>query len=361
MSSLVFFPPPAAPATLPHLKLFGDPSERVGPHSTLREAFEVHVLPRLDERSPATLVEYWTTLAHWERLTENGPVGWIDREAVKRFRQRLVDETCRHGRRKFQRSSATVNKIMRTLRAMIAPLWPADRHNPEGRGLVPYCGFPTPLPRQKRLPFVFSRRELSALYLSAEACRPTGGHRRSGLHLPILWRTALVLALNTGPRTWDLFALRWEDVRWDDFRYGAVFYRARKTAKLQRPPLNRVARAHLEHVRRLGLDHDWVFPGFRKHQAFYAAWRRICAQAGVRAPFEALRKTCSTWHDDLVPGVGAWLTGHAARGVNAEHYQDPTRRVLRAVYLLRNPREFRRGARRLARGEPSVYADEGTV
>lgn len=350
MSSVSLFPPPAAPpAKAPQLRLFGNHGDRVGSQSTLRQAFEVHVLPRLDERRPATLVEYWTLLAHWERLTENGPVGWIDREAVKQFRQRLIEETCRRGTKRYRRSPATVNKILRTFAALIAPLWPADRFNPDGKGLVPYFAFPQPLPRQKRLPFVFSRRELSALYLAAEACRPTGGHRRSGLHLPLLWRTAMAVALNTGPRTWDLFALRWEDVRWDDFRHGAVFYRARKTGKIQRPPLNRVARAHLEAVRRLELDADQVFPGFRKHKAFYAAWRRICARAGVQAPFEAFRKTCSTWHDDVLSGVGAWLTGHSVRGVNAEHYQDPTRRVLRAVYRLRNPLEFRRGARVLAR------------
>jgi integrase len=346
MQPLLPFPPPQ-PIPPPHLRLFGDETERVGPQSTLRECFTAFVLPDLDERTKATLDEYSSLLNHWEQLTRNGPVCSIEREMVKAFRKRLFNEPYKRGGKKHQRSPATVNKIMRTLAAAISPLWPADRHNPGGKGLVAFFAFPEPLPEQPTLPFVFSRKEMSALYLACDACRPTKGHRRSPLYDPRLWRAAIVLALNTGPRTWDLYQLRWPDVRFTDFKYGSVFYRARKTAKVQRPPLNRVARAHLEHLRSLRIDEEFVFPGFKKNKSFYAAWKRICAKAGVNADFEDFRKTCSTLHDDVVHGVGEWITGHGVRGVNAQNYQNPTRRIFRAVYGLKQPGEFRRGARAL--------------
>lgn len=324
------------------LRLFAGPATTATSASTLRECYQAFVVPELDDRAAATLVEYEITLTHWERLTPDGPVSAINRDAVKAFRRRLIETPFRRGQGKHKRSPATVNKILRTLSAIISPLWPADRMNPGGRALLPFFKLPEPLPRQKKLPFVFSRQVMSALYLGCDACRAQGGYHKTGLYHPFLWRTALVLALNTGPRTWDLFSLRWEDVRFQDFRHGSVFYQAVKTGKIQRPPLNRIARAHLERLRDLHLHAELVFPDFKKNKAFYAAWGRITAAAGVRAPFETFRKTCSTLHDDVFQGVGAWLTGHSVRGVNAENYQNPTGRVLKAVYALKNPLEFRR-------------------
>jgi integrase len=330
----------------PTLRLVHD-GPRVGPQSTLRDCWEVYVLPELDERTAATLREYHDTLALWERYTGNPPVEAINRETVKGFRQALMDKPFVRGRKRRKRSPETVNKHLRNLAAALSPLWPADRHNPGGKGFLPFFKFPTRLPRQKTLPFVFSLAQMTALYRAADACLVPGQHRRGGLYVPALWRLAFVLAFNTGPRTWDLFALRWEDVRWDDFRYGSVYYAARKTVKFQRPPLNRCSRTHLEYVQSLGLDADLVFPGFTKNDAFYRAWKRICATAGLQADFEDFRKTCSTLHDDVVPGVGAWLTGHEVHGVNAQNYQNPTRRVCNAVYRRKLPKGFVEGARAL--------------
>lgn len=327
-------------APLNSLRLFTGGVRMPTCESTLRQCFEALVEPELVDRAEATRVEYEISLTHWERMTPDLPVSQITRELLRQFRQKLIDTPFRQGSQKRARSPSTVNKIMRTLSATISPLWPADRMNPGGLGLIPFFRPLEPLKRQKKLPFVFSRKEMSALYRACDAAGVTGGYRKTRLYHPFLWRTAIVLALNTGPRAWDLFSLRWEDVRFQDFRYGSVFYQAAKTGKIQRPPLNRLARAHLERLKALQLDAELVFPDFRKNKSFYAAWNRICAAAGVKAPFEAFRKTCSTLHDDVIAGVGAWLTGHSVRGVNAESYQNPTRRVLRAVYDFRNPRAF---------------------
>ncbi|MBX3451004.1 MAG: tyrosine-type recombinase/integrase [Planctomycetaceae bacterium] len=274
----------------------------------------------------------------------------ITKKLVRDFRKKLLATPYRRGkgRAKRQRQPSTVNKTMRHLAAAISPLWPPDRHNSGGKGFVRLFEFPTALPPDKRLVFTFDRKAMSTLYETADHCRLVSQpHRRSPLYEPLVWRTAMALALNTGLRTWDLFALKWEDVRWDDFRHGSIFYCARKTGKDQRPPLNRVARVHLDALRAMNLDAERVFPKFGKNKSFYAAWRRICNAAGVYKPFEQFRKTCSTMHNDITRGVGAWLCGHSARGVNAQHYDNPSQRVRNAVYALKNPAAFRRGAKAL--------------
>jgi integrase len=332
------------------LRLFGaDDAHRPGPHSTLRCCFESLILPDLqdEERAPGTIGEYHTVLSHWESYTTNPPVSQIDRNVIKAFKTRLVEKPYKSGKQRKKRSNATVNKILRTLRAAITPLWPADRHNPGGHGLVPYFKFPPMLDRVVKLPFVFTRAEMTALYNAADACRPAQRFRPSLLYRPELWQAAMVLALNTGARTWDLYRLRWQDIRWGDFRHGSITFVARKTAKFQRLPLNRCARRHLEHLRSLCLDGERVFPGFAKNKSFYAAWKRITHGAGVHVPFESFRKTCSTLHEDCVPRTGEWITGHGLRGVNAENYQNPTDRVFRAIYRLRQPKGFRLGERRI--------------
>ncbi|MBI1345437.1 tyrosine-type recombinase/integrase [bacterium] len=321
------------------IKLFV--ASRVSAHSTLRACYEHHKFPDICEGPASTLVENATVLRHWERLTTNPAVGQITPEILRGFRKRLMTESIKIGTKKTKRSPATVNKILRTLAAMITPLWPADRHNPGGLGLVPFCQIPKPLPRQRTLAFIYSRKQMTALYEAADACVLSGQCRIRSLYNPLLWRTAMVLALNTGPRTWDLCGLKWSDFRWNEFRYGAVYYQSRKTCKFQATPLNRCARAHLDRVRALRIDSDRVFPDFNKGKAFYAAWHRICAKAGVTADFEDFRKTCSTLHDEVERDTGAWLCGHPVRGTNDSYYQNFTRRILKAIYSLKQPKAYR--------------------
>ncbi len=315
--------------------------------ATLRRCFQEHIRPELEEsdRAATTIKEYLTMLSWWEKYTDDPPINLIARKTVKDFRTELISKPFKRGKVKKKRSPATVNKLMRTLAACITPLWPADRHNPGGKGLLDFFKFPESLAEDRDLPFVFTRKDMSSLYLACDACRPTGGHRKSHLYDPRLWRAAIVLALNAGPRTWDLFSLRRQDVKLTEFRHGSVKFVACKTRKFQRIPLNRVSRAHLEYVLSLNLPSDRVFPGFAKNKSFYAAWKRICKKANVQAPFESFRKTCSTKHNDIIKDVGDWITGHGLKGVNAKHYDNPTTRVFRAIYSFKHPREFVIGAR----------------
>lgn len=337
-----------------------------GPDLKLRQWYERQLLPKLLERvelgqrSARTLEEYEIALGHWERKASyplesdptvnaiDPPVRLINESIVSAFRRKLLKDPFTKGKStaRNQRANLTVNKVMRHLRAIVRTLFPPDSHNPNGAGIVPLFPWPEELKRQGTLTFTFSRKELSALYLACGKCKSASKYacNRSPMHNPDKWRTALVLALNAGPRTWDLFGLKWSAIKWDKFKHGAVWFQSRKTAKIQMVPLNRESRIHLEHLRKLFPTDEFIFQGFKKDSTFYRSWERITAAAKVTAPFESMRKTCSTLHDDVRHGVGAFLLGHSPRGVNATSYDNPTPRVMRTVYKLKCPAEFRRGA-----------------
>lgn len=341
--------PFSAEAQRPSLRLVSH-GPRVGPQSSLRDCWEVYVLPDLCDLKPATIEEYQNTLTLWERLTTNPPVSLIDKQLLREFQQKLLTEPYRRGKSRIKRyrTHATVNKAIRHLKAMIGPLQPADRRNGDGKGFIPFVKLPKPLDRQKKLPITFSREQMTALYEAAEAANISGSHRTTHVNNPILWRTALVLALNTGPRKFDLLSITWDDIRWDDFKFGSVYYKANKTAKLQRPPLNFCSRIHLRYVQYLRLDPVYVFPGFWKgNSAIDRAWDRITKAAKIVLPFETFRKTCSTLHNDVHHDIGRWLTGHAGRDVNEQYYDNPTFRCCEGVEKLEQPPGYRQGTEKV--------------
>jgi len=330
-------------------------------NATLRPKLLAHL--DIGERSERTLEEYDAALAHWEQKAvvdgkRNPAVGLISETVVIEFRRRLLKEPYFKGKgdKKRSRTNQTVNKVMRHLRAIIRTLFAKDSHNPNGAGLIELFAWPEELKRQGRFVFTFDRKQLSALYLATRSCKSDSkfASAKSPMHCAAKWRTALALALNSGPRSWDLFGLPWSAIHWDKFRYGAVWFQARKNAKVQMIPLNKVCRIHLEHLRSLYPDEEFIFQGFQKDSTFYRCWERISSAAGVpKAPFERMRKTCSTLHDDICFGVGAFLLGHSPHGVNATWYDNPTPRVMRTVYQLKCPAEFRRGAKQLAQSKRS--------
>lgn len=318
------------------------------------------VLPDLDLIAASTMQEYRHCLSLFTRLStyndgghlrHNPPVGLISREIVRGFRDKLLSTPYRSGKGSRKRSTATVNRILRDLHVVLSPLWPADRVNPGGLGLTGLFKWPRSLDHQKQLPFVFSGKDLDSLYLHAGACVQTPGCRTTGLNLTRLWRASFTLALNCGPRTWDLFGLEWKDIRLDEtgpYRFGCVIFNAKKTGKLHRIPLNQCAQRHLLDLskRRIGDDSPRVFPGFAKGRAFYLTWRRICEAANVSGTFESLRKTSVTCHNNIVWNAGFWLSGHIQTGVFG-HYDNPSERIFEAVYKLENPPEFVKGANAL--------------
>lgn len=303
---------------------------------TLRSVFDEKLLPKKrNKRAVKTLIEYGTVLNDWERLTDNNCVSSLDESTLVSFQEQLQQEPLPSG--EF-RSPATVNKKLRTIKPLIKLCWPKDSHNPSGLGHCDYFEFPERLPEDDPVPYIFSYDELSRMYA---ACNQLRWPRR---HAALTWRTILVTHFCCGPRTYDLLSLKWSDV---DFWYrktGAIRFRARKTRKLQRIPLHRVARAHLKALHEFSGAGEDVFPSFTysNQSTIRRHWRRLKEHSGVPVGVvqEDLRKTCNTAYNDRWPGVGDFVLGHRLSGVNAKHYYDPTRIVFQAVRRLPVPDAF---------------------
>ena len=316
---------------------------------TLAKAWETLVVPEMDHIADSTLSQYRDDLRLWEKLSPNPPVADIRRDTVMTFREKLIQTASNRGKQKGgKRSLSTVNRIMREIHVVLSPFWPADRSCPGGKGFVPFFAWPRPLSFQRKLPFIFSVKDLDSLYLNADAYRATSGCRSTPMNEGRLWRAALVLALNCGARTFDLFDLRWADIRMDDpepYKFGSVVFGARKTNKLHRVPLNECAFAHLKDLKFNPVESDEpdrVFPGFKKGKTFYKAWKTICDASKVDGCFESLRKSCHTMHSNISPDVGKWLTGHRCSDVTG-YYDNPTLRILEAVYKFEFPPAFKAG------------------
>ncbi|WP_373649038.1 tyrosine-type recombinase/integrase [Schlesneria sp. DSM 10557] len=320
---------------------------------TLPDAWEKQVLPEIDHIAESTLKEYRSSLGLWKTLTGNPTCDQINRETVRHFRDKLISTPYRRGGQKKvgQRTPSTVNRVMRDIHVTISPLWPADRSNPSGLNLIPYFKWPRNLQHQKQLPFVFTAADLDRLYLNCNAARqPSKFARWCPMNEPRLWRLALVLALNCGARTWDLFDFKISKIRLNEpepYQFGSISFHAQKTGKLHRFPLNECAAKHLKAYLADPItwhgQTDRLFPGFYKGQTFYKTWKRICTAAESSGTFESMRKTCVTRHNSVVWNAGFWLSGHVQTGVFG-HYDNPSDRIFEAVYGLEQPAEFVRGA-----------------
>lgn len=172
-------------------------------------------------------------------------------------------------------------------------------------------------------------------------------------------QTAFVLANNVGGRAEDVFAIRWGDCRIDAEIPEVTVY-ARKTRKTQNVPLAPLTvaflRRHRERLRQADLfgelPEDLVFPGRGNPTAKQPGKTKVArrrtrllkeaiAAAGIspvpEKPWQVCRKTCNIRLKDHAPGVGEFVLGHDAKGVNAESYDDPTDRVVKAVNSVPQP------------------------
>jgi len=310
------------------------------PAPTLRQIFDQHVRPELQQHAPKTIEEYESLLNDWERLTGNPPASELSRSTLVEFREQLRQEKFRRSKISTPRlrSPATINKKFRTLFPLIRLCWPKDSHNPGGLGLCDYFPLPKRLKEEQKLPFVFSHEELDRLYDAA------GSASWPARNAAIIWRTIFVLHYSTGPRTYDLLGLEWSDIDLEFGPFGAVSFQASKTGKLQRIPLNRSTRAHLDQLRKSSRSKR-LFPRFdySNRSTILRNWRQLRAAAALpeRARMEDFRKTCNTAYEDLSRGVGEWILGHRLGGVNAQNYYNPTNKVLDAVLALPLPSRFR--------------------
>lgn len=308
---------------------------------TLRQLYERSVEPGLEKRS--TVLQYRNALNHWERLTSNPTIDAISRSTLRHFREELQQSP-------RIKSVNTVNKVLRHLEPILHRAAPAGPGNPDGEGLIDSWVSLKPLPRKKSKRRVMPLEDLSRVYW---ACRVARWPQNTQVPAPLLWQAAFALAYNLGARTVDLFGLTWDDVHdspecpHDEVAlanpWGWITFTPRKTAG-EKPeplilPMNQVVRAHLDAIRG---PRRRVFPITKSVRKLHETRRLIQAEAGIAVPytFQELRKTCNVQCKRIDRQLGPAMLGHAARGVNAEHYSNDLHLLQAGVQRLPQPEAF---------------------
>jgi integrase len=326
------------------LKLFSTDHEIHTMSEVVERVLELQQEDR--ELTAATIEDYEVLINHWNRVMNGMPVDEINKRAITQFRDRMASEKPRPKSR-TTRSHATVNKHLRYLRHIVTKCFPVDRANPEGLGIIDYFKWPATLPEDEKIPRIFRRKDISALYRGASQLKWPQGP----IPAPLVWRLYLVIAWNVGPRVFDIIELRWSGIRMDDFGgLGSISLRAKKTGKLQRIPMHPVLRQHIQDYPRVPGE-ERIFPSQMKRSnktQMLRVWKRLLKHVALSSEhcMEDMRKSCNTQYETDSPGVGEFVLGHrkSAGMVNAKNYFNPTKAVIRAVKKFPQPKAFTEGA-----------------
>lgn len=340
------------------LRLYADGDESPRPEEMrMREAFETFLLPTLKRTCDQPhITQHYTAIQHWERLTDNPPVSLIDDQKLQSFADALLAWHVEHGKRGRTNTHKNFHYLGFILRACCRRGSSNKRGQPSGRHLIedlPIAHPPAVDAERKRVAQI---AEVSAAYEAVpQAATWPRSRGRTLWDGPIeRWRLLLVLDYNFGPRTEELLKLSWESIHWEplcpapemsrlEWRFGWLVYTPPKTRKSKPAPLflplTECARLHLDAMRPSRNPTGPIF-GFPKNKrSLYATLDAIWLAAGVAQPysFQELRKTCSTTWNDLWPGLGKHVVGHAPRGVNSKHYDSDLRRLCRFAPQLPQP------------------------
>lgn len=301
---------------------------------TLRQAFEKHY--DKSDLAPASLKMHHFALKAWERLTDNPPVGEIDNAVVAAFRQAAVESGY---------VARTVNSFWGRLRAILRRLGPPVTGNPWGLEIIPRVPAMKPVRQTVARPKMVPLDDISRVYVAARNVESP----RTGVPPADWWRCLLVMALTTGLRRCDLFALRWNQL---DLQHGTMDFRARKTGKADLWPLHPVAVAHLERIRRP--DDGRVFRGCYNGgtSGLYGPLHWLLEQADVpRFGLHDLRRTGASLIEQVAPGLGPEFLQHAPRGVSDVSYLNRFDSLKAALDKMPLPDGFRAGPKMSARHE----------
>lgn len=296
---------------------------------SLRECFEQYLLPDMTDAPQGTLSIYLTTLNHWETRTSNPPIGEITNEVLRDFKQSFI----RQGY-----SPESIKKYWRHIRPILRRVGPQIQGNPLGEGIIDRVPYMSP-PKNKtiKIPRIVTEDELNAVY---HACKIAKWPKVESPAL--MWKLALVIFYNCGPRTQDVFRrLRWENV---DLENRRISFISQKRSKLQGIPFQELVGLHLEAVYHGQDPGETVLRATKCNRSLYAQWKAIQDKAGIRnyIEFRDLRETCNSLLNAAVPGAnaGKWVLGHGGSGVNELYYHNPTPEVLQAVENLKQPEAF---------------------
>ncbi|QDT84614.1 tyrosine-type recombinase/integrase [Gimesia chilikensis] len=295
----------------------------------LRDCFEEFVLPDMEDAPHGTLSVYLTTLNHWETRTDNPPVGEISNDLLREFKQSFQKEGY---------SPESIKKYWRHLRRILRRIGPQIQGNPLGESIidrVPYMA--PPKNTSVKIPRIVTEDELNAVY---EACEVATWPKVESPAL--MWRLAIVIFYNCGPRTQDVFRrLCWRNV---DLENSRISFVSQKRSKLQGIPFQEIVGLHFEAIYRGQDPSETVLRATKCNRSLYSQWKKIQDAAGIQnyIEFRDLRETCNSLLNAAVPGAnaGKWVLGHGACGVNELYYHNPTPEVLMAVEKLNQPEAF---------------------
>ncbi len=308
------------------LRLF-NPQQTGFDSRTLRAVY-AEMLPEFpNSMSPRTKSDQRTCLKHWEQATGDPSVSQITRETIRQLRDYLIGQGV---------SGETINKVWRTLRAMLRFAHDELHWIDQIPAVSPFMrsrlvDVSPSMPRE-----VLSHDELARMWANCLLARyPV-------VQPCLAWRTFLVLAWVTGMRTGDLVQLPWSAVLWNQ---KLIRFAADKTGKLQGLPLLPWVETHLQRWRNACPTGERIFSGFAKrghvdHQrskafaGYYVTWNRVITDGiDPRPQIKTLRADMVTELNDVQDGVGGWAAGHSPVGVTETNYDKPSRRVRKAFEL----------------------------
>ncbi len=166
-------------------------------------------------------------------------------------------------------------------------------------------------------------------------------------------QVAFAISIAAGPRTEDVFCLRWDDVKLDERTGPTLSFTARKTGKQHGIPLPAWTLRQIERLERRG---EYLFPGLsepthrdpgksRAARERNAEIKRRLDMVGIdfRKPFQAARATCNERLEAYQPGTGQFVLGHALT-LNSKSYRKPDKLIRDAISSAPVPECFRASA-----------------
>lgn len=318
----------------------GDPREL-----RLSEAADLLYFPVATHLDSATVSSIRTTLRHWERLTTDPPIGAVTDETFVEFRDALRHDTSQGLQ---GRSKATVARNLRQLTTIFRMFGPRTDSNKGGKGLlkiIPHCRSFKVGERDWRY---VSLEDLDAVFRAASiAVWPRTPDA------PLIWRGKFAWLSFYGTNPCDMYAAEWSQITYGDGskkmprRDRRYLTFTRDKTEEDKPALTVPIPERLWNVLRplRSIGSDRIFPCSATNTRDRNKQRdEILDEAGIpperRFTFADLRPTTNTRLNDIIPGVGEAVLGHAPRGVNSKFYDLWAGRMLDALDRLPVPPAF---------------------
>ena len=285
---------------------------------SLREFFQQHYATNyLLDAKPLTHTAYREALDHWERVTHDPQLSEIDSQTLAGFKAALRDPV-NFGKKKAGRKStqmtlfetspqpagsngngksvrplarATVNKHLRHINAILGKAGPPGPGNRDALGILDRVPWTKPVREYRRLPRNVQDTTLTAIYQGTATARfPV----IEGVKPEHWWKALIMTALTVGFRREGLWALRWDDVDWQESTLALPAEGDKCNADRRKPVMGLV----LKHLLRIRNGCELVFPWPHSTRTFYRQWHKIQDAGGIREEehitLHDLKRACGT-------------------------------------------------------------------